>query len=338
MIRTLVKLSLFLLASVLSTVLVINTLSRPLDAPASSYRAVFTDAQGLVPGSDVLIAGIRVGRVDTVRLVRTQAEVSFEVTDDQQLPADAHAAIRYADLAGGRYLSLTPGTTKAPGILRPGDTIPVSRTRPALDLTALLNGFKPLFDAVDPKEVNQLASEIVTVLQGQSGTIADLLTRLVAVTANLASRDQVIGAILTNLNAVLDTMTRNQANFRALLAGLTSLASAAAGDRQQIAAAIDGTAALAGSLSTLATQLRAPATADLRQLNRAAGMVTANRAALDKALKGAPQLIGTVGRALDYGTWLNVYICNLSLSVGTEDGPGAALPVAVSGARSPVCQ
>ncbi|WP_163506954.1 MCE family protein [Fodinicola acaciae] len=338
MTRTLVKLSLFLLASVLSTVLVVNTLSQPLNAPANGYRAVFTDAQGLVPGSDVLIAGIRVGRVDAVRLVRTRAEVSFEITDDQQLPADAHAIIRYADLAGGRYLSITPGSGHNAGVLRPGDTIPVSRTRPALDLTALLNGFKPLFDAIDPKEVNQLAGEIVTVLQGQSGTIADLLNRLVAVTANLAGRDQVIGAILSNLNAVLDTMTRNQANFRALLTGLASLASAAAGDRQQIAAAIDGTAALAGSLSTLATQLRAPATTDLRQLNRAAGMVTANRAALDRALKGAPRLIGTVGKALDYGTWLNIYICNLSVSVGTEDGPGATLPVAVSGARSPVCQ
>ncbi|GAA1665312.1 MCE family protein [Fodinicola feengrottensis] len=334
MIRTAIKLSLFLLVSVLATVLVINTLAQPLSGPSGEYHAVFSDAQGLVPGSDVLIAGVRVGRVDSVSLQNTQAVVTFAVTDDQQLPANANAIIRYADLAGGRYLAVTPGSGHSAGVLNPGDTIPISRTRPALDLTALLNGFKPLFDAINPQQVNQLASEIVTVLQGQSGTIADLLNKLVAVTANLASRDQVIGAVLTNLDAVLDTMTRNQQNFRALLTGLGSLAAAAAGDRQQIAAAIDGTAALAGSLSGLVTQLRPPATTDLTQLNRAAGMVVANRTALDKALKGAPTLVGTVGRALDYGTWVNVYICNLSISVGDN----ASIPVSVTGARSQVCR
>jgi phospholipid/cholesterol/gamma-HCH transport system substrate-binding protein len=333
MIRTLIKLSLFLLVSILSTVLVINTLAQPLDGPSGEYHAVFSDAQSLVPGSDVLIAGIRVGRVDSVSLQDAHALVTFEVTNDQQLPGDAHALIRYADLAGGRYLALTPGAGKA-GVLHPGDTIPLSRTKPALDLTALLNGFKPLFDTVSPQQVNQLASEIVTVLQGQSGTITDLLNRLVAVTANLASRDQIIGAVLANLNAVLDTMTRNQGNFRALLTGLGSLAAAAAGDRQQIAAAIDGTAALAGSLSSLVTQLRPPATADLRQLNRAAGMAVANREAINKVLQGAPALTGSIGRALDYGTWVNVYICNLSISVGDN----VAVPVQVTGARSQVCQ
>ena len=109
MIRTAVKLSLFLLVSILSTVLVINTLAQPLAGPSREYHAVFTDAQGLVPGSDVLIAGVRVGRVDSVSLRNTQALVTFEITNDQRLPADAHAIIRYADLAGGRYLALSAG-------------------------------------------------------------------------------------------------------------------------------------------------------------------------------------------------------------------------------------
>ncbi len=41
-------------------------------------------------------------------------------------------------------------------MLHEGDTIPLSRTRPALDLTVLFNGFKPLFAALSPDDVNKL--------------------------------------------------------------------------------------------------------------------------------------------------------------------------------------
>ncbi|MFC6931995.1 hypothetical protein ACFQHO_17725 [Actinomadura yumaensis] len=46
--------------------------------------------------------------------------------------------------------------------------IPVSQTRPALDLTVLFNGFRPLFRALEPDDVNKLAFQIVQTLQGRA--------------------------------------------------------------------------------------------------------------------------------------------------------------------------
>ena len=82
------------------------------------------------------------------------------------LTEGSRAVIRYDDLIGGRYLALEEGAggTKK---LNPGDTIPVDRTAPALDLDALIGGFRPLFRALDPEQVNALSGQLIQALQGQ---------------------------------------------------------------------------------------------------------------------------------------------------------------------------
>ena len=46
----------------------------------------------------------------------------------------------------------------------------------------LFNGFKPLFTALDPEQVNQLSFEIIQVLQGQGGTVESLLASTASLT------------------------------------------------------------------------------------------------------------------------------------------------------------
>ena len=50
--------------------------------------------------------------------------------------------------------------------LHPGDTIPLDRTSPALDLDALIGGFRPLFRALDPDQVNALSGQLIQALSG----------------------------------------------------------------------------------------------------------------------------------------------------------------------------
>ena len=40
-------------------------------------------------------------------------------------------------------------------------TIPMDRTEPALDLSVLFNGFKPLFQALSPADINRLSAEVI---------------------------------------------------------------------------------------------------------------------------------------------------------------------------------
>ncbi|MER2208592.1 MAG: MlaD family protein, partial [Rhodococcus sp. (in: high G+C Gram-positive bacteria)] len=76
--KSLIRFGLFAALSILATVVVVSTLINPVSGSSSQYQAVFVNASGLVTGSDVQIAGVRVGRVDSVELVNNQAVVGFE--------------------------------------------------------------------------------------------------------------------------------------------------------------------------------------------------------------------------------------------------------------------
>ena len=115
------------------------------------------------------------------------------------------ATIRYRNLVGQRYISLTQGVGDLDRM--PEDsTIPMDRTQPALDLTVLFNGFKPLFAALSPADINKLSAEVISVFQGEGGNFNALLQSTASLTNTLADRDQVIGDLIDNLNVVLATL------------------------------------------------------------------------------------------------------------------------------------
>ena len=161
---------------------------------------------------------MEVGKVKKVELVEgdKRIRVDFPVDRSVQLYQSTTAQIRYQDLIGNRYLEISRGTGEsAERALPPGGFIPLSRTQPALDLDALIGGFKPLFRALDPQKVNTIASSIITVFQGEGGTINDILDQTAQLTDRLAESDQAIGEVITNLNTVLDTTVRHRDQFDA---------------------------------------------------------------------------------------------------------------------------
>ena len=177
----------------------------------------------MVKGDDVRIAGVKVGSVEKIEVVdRTRALVTFTVEEDTELNESTHAAIRYRNLVGQRYISLTQEVGDAEA-LDEGDTIPVEQTSPALDLTVLFNGFKPLFQALSPDDINKLSYEIVQVFQGEGGTLESLLGHTASITQTLADRDQVIGDLIDNLDYVLDHVADRDDQLSSLITSFRTL-------------------------------------------------------------------------------------------------------------------
>ena len=140
-----IKLVIFIVVTTLATGLLVITIGNISFASSKEYKAVFTDATGVVKGDDVRVAGVKVGTVKKIDVYnRTRALVTFKVDDAQAVTDSTLAQIRYRNLVGQRYISLSQGVG-GPDALKEGSTIPISRTQPALDLTVLFNGFKPLF-------------------------------------------------------------------------------------------------------------------------------------------------------------------------------------------------
>lgn len=110
-------------------------------AVADGYvlKARFPNVAGVSPGTDVRMAGIRVGRVVAQSLDpgTYQAVVDLGIDKALQLPIDSSAAITTEGILGGTYVSLTPGGETI--MLKPGEEI--TETSGATDLMALIGGF-----------------------------------------------------------------------------------------------------------------------------------------------------------------------------------------------------
>jgi phospholipid/cholesterol/gamma-HCH transport system substrate-binding protein len=155
---------------------------------------------------------VRVGEIEKVSVHRdrTNALVEFSVAKTSVLTQGTLATIKYRNLVGERYLALTQGVGDS-AALKDGATLGLDHTQSALDLTVLFNGFKPLFAALSPKDVNEFSAQIISVLQGEGGNINSLLAKTASLTSTLADRDAVIGRTIGNLNAVLSTVDEHDA-------------------------------------------------------------------------------------------------------------------------------
>lgn len=229
----LVKSVVFIVVTVLATTVLAVSIANTGVGDTAPYKARFTDVTGLIAGDSVRIAGVKVGQVESVRVAdRREAEVSFSVREGRKLPVSVTASVKYLNMVGQRYIDLDQGAGPVGQYLAAGDTIPLKRTTPALDLTQLFNGFQPLFEGLSPNEINDLASSIVTVLQGDGGTVDSLVKHVGSLTTTVAGKDQVIGQVIKNLNIVLKTVNDREAGFDQLVDTLQRLVSGFSGDRK----------------------------------------------------------------------------------------------------------
>ncbi len=330
----LTKLLIFIVITTLATSVLVATIGNISFSPKHDFKAEFVDATGVVKGDDIRIAGVKVGTVKDVEIVdRTRALVTFDVDDSASLSQATHASIRYRNLVGQRYIALSDEIgDSAP--LEPGSTIPVSQTSPALDLTVLFNGFKPLFQALSPADINQLSYEIVQVFQGEGGNLEDLLTHTASVTNTLASRDQVIGSLIDNLNQVLDHIGDRDVQLSRLITTFRTFVGGLKDDRGAILGSLDRISQLSVQTADLVSGMRQPFVDDVKQLRRVAGNLDAGKAELDRALQVLPIKLNKVGRTATYGSWFNFYLCHFQGRVRLPGGQ--SVPVNYS-TGSPRC-
>jgi phospholipid/cholesterol/gamma-HCH transport system substrate-binding protein len=318
----LIKLGIFAVVTMLSVALLLTAIQNSYFGSTEDYKARFTDASGLIAGSEVRIAGVRVGQVSQVELVdRDVAEVSFTVDEARRLPVGSIFAIKYQNLVGQRFLEISRGNGPMNATLRPGATIPESQTRPPLNLTVVFNGFKPLFQALSPNDVNQLTFEIIQVLQGQGSTVNSLLARTASLTSTIADRDAVIGSLINNLNLVLDTVNARDERLSGLIVSLQQLVSGLAADRVAIGSTLQPIADLTTTTAGLLEEARPPLRDDIVQLGRLSENLNANRGLVEEFLRLTPQKFNHFGRAGSYGSWFNFYLCAAGISVNFGGQP-----------------
>ena len=264
--------------------------------------------------------------------------MSFTVDSDiaSAMTTTTEVKVQYLNLVGQRYLDLVaaPGGQPLPTA---NAVIPITRTAPAVDLTALFNGFKPLFRALSPQDVNRFALEIIKTLQGEGGTIQSLLQQTASLTNTVAQRDAAVGQVIDNLLTVLSTVQKRDAGLGETVTQLQRLVSGLAGDRDAISASLTNINSLATSSARLFTGIRPVLPGDLRNLAALARVLNTSKDSIDTTknalaafLQREPAKLNRIIRTGSYGAYFNFWACSIAV-VGL---PATLTPAA---SQSPSC-
>lgn len=108
-------------------------------AGAATYSASFRSAEGIGIGTDVRLAGVKIGSIlDMVLDTKTfRAETTFSIQNDVALPEDTAVVVSSEGLLGGSFLEVLPGGSDF--TLEPGSEI--EDTQSSVSIVQLLLKF-----------------------------------------------------------------------------------------------------------------------------------------------------------------------------------------------------
>ena len=326
------KVGAFCAAGAASAVLVVNTLSVPVRGSTYTYTAQFISVEGLSVGNPVTMNGIRIGRVDSIRFAdngqgTARADVDLEVTSQYTLTSDVTAAVRYGDMLGARYIALAnPGgsimsvsTDEAPPLLADRGVIPLAQTTPAVDLTALLNGFKPLFDALEPTQVNTLTRGFVETFSGQAQTVTALLTQIATMTSSMEHNEQIFTTLISNVSSLMRSANARQPQLEEMLGGLQRLTDTVTGPDGRLELLLDQSNAVLATLAATVTQSGAAYGEAITDLKSMLGVWETTTPEFEGLLGRLPGFADAINRASSYGGFMSLYLCNFTIKIARHE-------------------
>jgi phospholipid/cholesterol/gamma-HCH transport system substrate-binding protein len=284
--------------------------SLPLIGGGTTYYASFADSSGLKPNDEVRIAGVRVGKVNSVDLdTRTgTVKVTFKVKTDSPFGTDTGAEIKVKTLLGSMFLALDPAGS---GQLKKGTTIPLSRTKSAYNVVDAFSGLAQRAQDID---LGQLSNSLNTLAQATQNTptaLRSTLKGLSALSANVAARDDQVNTLLTNLRKVSGVLADRNTDVVALMRDGDVLLRALVARRDAVHTLLTSTSKLSTELTALVQQSRADLKPALDNLTGVVAVLRKNQTNLDDSLRLLAPFYRVFTNTLGTGPWFDTWISNL---------------------------
>jgi phospholipid/cholesterol/gamma-HCH transport system substrate-binding protein len=282
------------------------------------FHAELTDASGLHVGNIVEVAGIRVGRVNNLRIEGKKVVVDFDV-HDATLGADTEASVEVLNLLGEKYLKLTP---RGKGSLDSGATIPLSRTSAGYDIVDTLDELTTTTEQIDRPQLSKALSTLATTIDAASPQVRSSFTGLARLSHTIAARDDGLRSLLARAQRVTKLLDERKGD----LVGLMKQ-----GDLvfQELISRRDAIHTLLVNARQLAVQLRGLAEDNQRQigpalseLRQAIGFLNDRKQELSDTIKNYGPYASILINIIGTGPWFDAAIPNLAGLVTGEFKPG----------------
>jgi phospholipid/cholesterol/gamma-HCH transport system substrate-binding protein len=278
-------------------------------ATSLQYKALFSEAGGIIVGNDVTLSGIKVGAVTDVSLDNGDALVAFTINGKYALGSDTTAHIKTGTLLGERVLSLE---SSGDGKLNRTDVIPVSRTSSPYSLSDAIGELTENTAGTDTQQLNQSLDTLSTTLDQIAPRLGPTFDGLSRVSKSLNSRNETLADLLKSASDVTGILSERSAQVNSLILNANDLLAVLVERRQAVVGLLANTSAVSKQLIGLVADNEAELAPTLERLNKVNEVLVKNRDNLAKAIPGAAKYQGILSEAVSSGGYYTAYVPNFN--------------------------
>ena len=171
--------------------------------------------QGLDPGADVRLAGIKAGRVDAMRIENGTVIVTMSIDSRLEVKKDSVARLDFRALSGDRFIALSLGTPSAKRA-EPGDTLegetPASFTDVTDKLSTVAESVTNLTENLN-QNAERLLGNLAELVEENRGALGATAQNLASITEKLDRGTGTLGLML-NDSTLYDRVTGTMGDVR----------------------------------------------------------------------------------------------------------------------------
>ena len=315
--RTLYKVIAFSVVCIIFTVaLGVKLANSRLFIDTYELEAAFDNAQGVLKGDAVKIAGVDVGRVTGTQIEDGKAIVRFNLDEGRDLPEDSTVGIRWRNVVGQRFLYIYPGTADA--TLAEGDRIPVEQTESVADMAEFLNRAGPILKAIDPRQANAFLDAMNTALSGNEQNVRALIDSGASLAQELGAKDEEIAELIDSSDQVLNVFAQQSDDIGSFIDDLDAVSAVLNRRTDEINSLVTNFADVQEELYAILSENRDDIDQTIEGLDTLATTLNRNRKNLSRTLDTLPLGVANYFQTSSWGEFFNVRI--IKLLVRDPDG------------------
>ena len=280
----------------------------------------FESSPGLHPNFEVDYLGLRVGKIDSVKLERNKVVVRLDMERGVKIPQGVTAAAARKSAVGEPVVELTPGPGRAGAPpMKPGTVIPVSQTKVPPKYGDLFGAVIDSLKAINPDDAAVLTRELAAGWSGREESLRQIINGSDDLTKTFAENTELLDGLTKDLGRITHVLNQNRGQLGAGVDNLAALVSALSQVRGQIAQLRDRGPGLISTVNGLLDQTEPDFGCAVDMLgNLGITRYTPNYLAyLNKTLADAPRLKNVLDNVVGYDNGKPVLNVVFEMTVNT---------------------
>jgi virulence factor Mce-like protein len=291
---------------------VAQTLFRP-----TAITAYFTTATAIYPGDEVRIAGVKVGTIESIQPVGTQAKMVLHVDHGIRVPADAKAIIVAQNLVSARYVQLTPAYESGPA-MDDGAQIPIESTAVPVEWNEVKEQLTRLATELGPQNgmstgsVGRFIDSAANALDGNGDKLRQTVAQLSGVGRILAEGSGNIVDTISNLQTFVTALRDSNEQIVQFQDRFATLTSVVNDSRSDLDAALTNLSDVVDDTTRFIEGTRDKTAEQIQRLANVTQTLVDHRMALENVLHIAPHSIANAVNMFDprTGAASGVFVLN----------------------------